>query len=94
MFGHRRCFTDENWLQYSDNDREAKDECKREIQEELNQRVAECLPKLSEDEIVEFEDVQSNPDRTRRWLRNFTATTRRARTTKQCVRRWTATKKR
>ena len=35
-----------------------KDECKREIQEELNQ------------------------------------TTRRARTTKQCVRRWTATKKR
>ena len=46
-----------------------KDECKREIQEELNQRVAECfLPKLSEDEIVEFEDVQSNPDRTRRWL--------------------------
>lgn len=49
-----------------------KDECKREIQEELNQRVAECfLPKLSEDEIVEFEDVQSNPDRTRRWLEEF-----------------------
>ena len=48
---------------------EQKDKYKREIQEELNRRVAErFLPKLSDDEIIEFEDVQGNPDRTRRWL--------------------------
>ena len=37
---------------------EQKDKYKREIQEELNRRVAErFLPKLSDDEIIEFEDV-------------------------------------
>ena len=51
---------------------EQKDKYKREIQEELNRRVAErFLPKLSDDEIIEFEDVQGNPDRTRRWLAEF-----------------------
>ena len=39
---------------------EQKDKYKREIQEEL-----------SDDEIIEFEDVQGNPDRTRRWLAEF-----------------------
>lgn len=44
----------------------------RKISEELNKRVAARLfSRLSEQEALEFEDVNGNPDRTRRWLAEF-----------------------
>ena len=42
---------------------EKKNQYRREISEELNQRASA--------EALEFEDVNSNPDRTRRWLAEF-----------------------
>ena len=51
---------------------EKKNQYRREISEELNQRAsAEVLARLSKQEALEFEDVNSNPDRTRRWLAEF-----------------------
>ena len=51
---------------------EKKNQYRREISEELNQRAsAEVLVRLSKQEALEFEDVNSNPDRTRRWLAEF-----------------------
>lgn len=51
---------------------EKKNQYRREISEELNQRSsAEVLARLSKQEALEFEDVNSNPDRTRRWLAEF-----------------------
>ena len=50
---------------------EKKNQYRREISEELNQRAsAEVLARLSKQEALEF-DVNSNPDRTRRWLAEF-----------------------
>ncbi len=51
---------------------EKKNQYRREISEELNQRAsAEVLARLSKQEALEFEDVNSNPDRTRHWLAEF-----------------------
>lgn len=51
---------------------EKKNQYRREISEELNQRAsAEVLARLSKQEALEFEDVNSSPDRTRRWLAEF-----------------------
>ena len=43
---------------------EKKNQYRREISEELNQRA-------SAEVLARFEDVNSNPDRTRRWLAEF-----------------------
>ncbi len=51
---------------------EKKNQYRREISEELNQRAStEVLARLSKQEALEFEDVNSNPDRMRRWLAEF-----------------------
>ena len=51
---------------------EKKDKYKEEFTEEVNRRVAEqIMPELSDEQIEEFDDVQNNFDRTRRWLAEF-----------------------
>ena len=51
---------------------EKKEQYRREMSKDLNKRASEqLLARLSEQEALEFEDVNSNPDRTRRWLAEF-----------------------
>jgi hypothetical protein len=51
---------------------EKKNQYRREISEELNQRAStEVLARLSKQEALEFEDVNRSPDRARRWLAEF-----------------------
>ena len=51
---------------------EKKEQYRREMSKELNKRASEqLLARLSTEESLEFEDVNSNPDRTRRWLAEF-----------------------
>lgn len=51
---------------------EEKNRYKKEITEALHRRVAERLAtEINQDDLLEFEDVQGNLDRTRRWLAEF-----------------------
>ena len=51
---------------------EEKNRYKKEITEALHRRVAERLAaEINQDDLLEFEDVQGNLDRTRRWLTEF-----------------------
>lgn len=51
---------------------ERKEQYRREMSKDLNKRASEqLLARLSKEETLEFEDVNSNPDRTRRWLAEF-----------------------
>ena len=51
---------------------EKKQQYKLDIIKELNKRASEeILARLSKEDALEFEDVSSNPSRTRRWLAEF-----------------------